>query len=58
MSFSVCVFKIYPNELEDCEEFEKFEDFVQTFTIRRGKNRTKSDDNCHIVGEFKVTIMT
>ena len=52
--FSVFISKIYTNELEECAEFEKFEDFVQTFTIRRGKNRTRSDDDSHVVGEFKV----
>jgi hypothetical protein len=34
--------------------FERFEDFVQTFTIRRGKNRTRDEIEDQTVGEFKV----
>lgn len=48
------VLQIYPSELEECELFERFEDFVQTFTIRRGKNRTRENTDEQIVGEFKV----
>ncbi|XP_028412829.1 myoferlin-like isoform X1 [Dendronephthya gigantea] len=47
--------KIYPSELEECDGFERFEDFVQTFTIRRGKNRTREESDEHTVGEFKGT---
>ena len=51
----VPLLKIYPTELENCEKFEKFEDFVQTFPISMGKVRCKTDSDKHIVGEFKVS---
>lgn len=46
--------KIYHKELEKVPEFKGFNDFIASFTLRRGKTKSKDDDEDeNDVGEFK-----
>ncbi|EDO27731.1 predicted protein, partial [Nematostella vectensis] len=44
---------VYQTELERVEEFGGFKDFILTFPIRRGKAKSKDDQEDAVVGEFK-----
>ncbi|XP_048585076.1 myoferlin [Nematostella vectensis] len=44
---------VYQTELERVEEFGGFKDFILTFPIRRGKSKSKYDQEDAVVGEFK-----
>ena len=49
-------FQIYHKELEKVPEFKGFNDFIATFPLRRGKTKSKDDeDEDATVGEFKVS---
>ena len=47
------MFQIYRHPLEEDKSFGGFNDFVQNFSLERGKQDDEEDDN--VVGEFKVT---
>ena len=46
--------KVYPGPLEKVEEFGGLCDFVDTFSLVRGKKKKRPDDDDEEVGEFKV----
>ena len=48
----LCNQQIYDNELEKMKTFEGFQDFVETFKLRRGK--FKEGEYLEEAGEFKV----
>lgn len=47
--------QIYNHALENVEGFERFEDFISTFPIRRGKTKSNDEEDDTVVGELKVT---
>lgn len=46
--------KVYKGELENQKPYNAFSDFIQTFTLFRGKQGKDEDDMPPTVGEFKV----
>ena len=50
------LYQIYPNELENQDEFEGFTEWLHTFELFRGKKSEEEfNDESRIVGKFKAS---
>lgn len=49
--------QVFHRELEKLDQFEKLNDFIGTYALRRGKTKTNLDDDKSSVGEFKVRVL-
>ena len=58
LSFFPHWIQVYPQELENVQDFNGFKDWLHTFDLYRGKKTgNETDDDSRVVGKFKVSII-